>query len=38
MAREDNVVLARLMSALDPAQADFADQLQDQLEQAYAKL
>ena len=24
---EDNVVLARLMSALDPAQADFADQL-----------
>ena len=33
---EDNVVLARLMSALDPAQADFADQLQDQLEQAYA--
>lgn len=35
---EDNVVLARLMSALDPAQADFADQLQAQLEQTYAKL
>lgn len=35
---EDNVVLARLMSALDPAQADFAEQLQARLEQAYAAL
>jgi hypothetical protein len=35
---EDNVVLARLMSALDPAQAGFADRLQEQLEQAYARL
>lgn len=35
---EDNVVLARLMAALDPAQADFADQIQERLEQAYARL
>lgn len=35
---EDNVVLARLLSQLDPASADFADALQRELEQAYARL
>jgi len=33
---EDNVVLARLMSALDPARPDFADALHSGLQQAYA--
>nr|WP_233161374.1 MULTISPECIES: dUTP diphosphatase [unclassified Achromobacter] len=35
---EDNVVLARLMSGLDAARPDFAEQLLAQLEQAYAAL
>jgi len=35
---EDNVVLARLLSQLDPASADFADALNRELEQAYSRL
>ncbi|MGE8611846.1 MAG: dUTP diphosphatase [Achromobacter veterisilvae] len=35
---EDNVVLARLMSQQDPANADFADALHRELEQAYSRL
>jgi ABC-type hemin transport system ATPase subunit len=35
---EDNVVLARLLSQLDPAREDFADQLHRELEQAYSRL
>ena len=34
---EDNVVLARLMSALDPARADFAEALHTGLQAAYAQ-
>ena len=33
---EDNVVLARLMSALDPTRPDFAEALHAGLQQAYA--
>lgn len=35
---EDNVVLARLLSQLDPASVDFADALNRELEQAYSRL
>lgn len=35
---EDNVVLARLLTQLDPASADFADAMARELEQAYACL
>ncbi|WP_434648432.1 dUTP diphosphatase [Achromobacter piechaudii] len=35
---EDNVVLARLLTQLDPASADFADAMARELEQAYARL
>lgn len=35
---EDNVVLARLLSQLDPTRADFADVLNRELEQAYSRL
>ncbi|AVG40061.1 dUTPase [Achromobacter insolitus] len=35
---EDNVVLARLLSQLDPAREDFADLLHRDLEQAYSRL
>ncbi|WP_249278389.1 dUTP diphosphatase [Bordetella genomosp. 7] len=35
---EDNVVLARLMSALDPTRADFAEALHGGLSEAYAKV
>jgi hypothetical protein len=35
---EDNVVLARLLSQLDPTSADFADAMARELEQAYARL
>ncbi|ALM86716.1 dUTPase [Bordetella sp. N] len=35
---EDNVVLARLMTGLDAARPDFAEQLLAQLEQAYSSL
>lgn len=35
---EDNVVLARLLSQLDPAREDFADALHAELEQAYSRL
>lgn len=35
---EDNVVLARLLTQLDPTSADFADAMARELEQAYARL